>query len=213
MTESSTPSPTEARPPLHRRLYDWVLHWAYTPHAQPALFLLSFAESSFFPVPPDVMLLPMCLGEPRKAYRFAFLCSLASVLGGILGYYIGYVFWEGGVDEWFFTYVPGFSPEGFERISTWYGDYSFWIVFTAGFSPIPYKIFTIAAGVCHEQVDLWMFILASVISRSARFYLEAFLLMRFGPGIRDFVEKRLGMLSLLFCVLLIGGFVAVKFLL
>jgi membrane protein YqaA with SNARE-associated domain len=189
------------------------LHWAYTPYALPALILISFAESSFFPIPPDILLIPLCLGEPKKAFRFAFYCSLASVLGGLLGYGLGYFIWEAGLDEFCFNYVPGFTEEAFTKISKWYGDYSFWIVFTAGFSPLPYKIFTIAAGVCHADVNLGMFLLASVVSRSARFYLEAALLRRYGEPVREFIEKRLGLMALLFCILLVGGFYVLKFVL
>lgn len=205
--------PTSEPKGIHHRLYRWVLHWAYTPYAIPALVLISFAESSFFPIPPDVLLLPLCLGEPKQAYRFAFYCSLASVLGGMLGYALGLLVWDAGLDQFCFDYVPGFNPERFDKISELYGDYNFWIVFTAGFSPLPYKVFTIAAGVCHADVNFGMFMLASAISRSARFYLEAFLLRKYGDPVQVFIEKRLGLLSLLFCIILASGFFALKFLL
>lgn len=209
---SETPIPAaNPRPSLHRRLYDWVLHWAYTPYAMPALFVLAFAESSFFPIPPDVMLLPLCLGEPRRAFRFAGWCSLASVLGGIAGYWMGYGLWNVGLRELAFDWIPGFGPAQFDRVQALYEQWNFWVVFTAGFSPLPYKVFTITAGVF--GVNFPLFVLASVVSRSARFYIEAFLLRRYGQPVRAFVEKRLGLLALLFCVLLIGGFVAVKYLL
>lgn len=209
MSDSTTT--TTERPGLHRRLYGWVLHWAYTPYALPALILLSFAESSFFPVPPDVLLVPLCLGQPTRGYRFAFYCSVFSVLGGIAGYALGMFLWDSGLRELCFEHIPGFTPEGFARTSILYGEWNFWIVFTAGFSPIPYKLFTITAGVFHEDVHFATFVLASAISRSARFYLEAFLLRRYGPPIRDLVEKRLGLMALLFCVLLVGGFAMVKY--
>lgn len=199
------------KPGVHRRLYDWVLHWAETPYALPALILLGFAESSFFPIPPDVLLLPLCLGEPRKAYRFAFWCSLASILGGSAGYLLGMFLWEAGLSEICFNYIPGFTPDAFDRISALYGEWNFWIVFTAGFSPIPYKLFTITAGVFHEDVHFATFLLASAISRASRFYLEALLLRRYGLPIREFIEKRLGLMSLLFCVALVGGFALVKY--
>ena len=205
--------PVENAKGIHHRLYRWVLHWAYTPQAVPALILISFAESSFFPVPPDVLLLPLCLGEPRKALRFAFFCSLASVLGGVLGFGLGLFAWQAGLDQFCFDYVPGFTPERFDMISNLYGEYSFWIVFTAGFSPLPYKVFTISAGVCHQDVNFGMFLLASAISRSARFYLEAILLRKYGEEVRVFIEKRLGLLSLIFCVFLAGGFLVLKYLL
>ena len=196
---------------LLRRLYDWVLHWAYTPQALPALFVLSLAESSFFPIPPDVLLLPLCLGQPSKAFRFAAWCSLASVIGGVVGYLIGAGLWQAGLDQIFFDYVPGFTPDVYSRVQGLYNEWDFWIVFTAGFTPIPYKVFTVTAGVF--EVNFWMFLFASAVSRSARFFLVAWLLKRYGAPIRDFIEKRLGLISLLFCALLIGGFVVIKYLL
>jgi len=199
----------DTRPGLHHRLYNWVISWAYTPYAMPALIILSFAESSFFPIPPDVLLLPLCLGEPRKALRFAFWCSIASVLGGIAGYWMGHALWGAGLEGFCFDYVPGFTPEVFERVKALYEEWNFLIIFTAGFSPLPYKVFTITAGVF--GVNFAMFVLASVASRSVRFYLEALLLKKFGPPIRDFIEKRLGLVTLLFCVILVGGFVAIKY--
>ena len=208
---NDSPSEPQKKPGLHRRMYDWVLHWAYTSYALPALILLSFAESSFFPIPPDVLLLPLCLGEPKKAYRFAFWCSAASVAGGIAGYFLGKGLWNVGLDEFCFNYIPGFTPEVYGKVSDLYETWNFWIVFTAGFSPLPYKVFTITAGVC--DVNFLMFVIASVVSRSARFYLEAALIRWKGEAIRDFVEKRLGLMSLLFCVVLVGGFVAIKYLL
>lgn len=196
---------------LPRRLYDWVIHWAYTPYALPALIVISFAESSFFPIPPDVLLIPLCLGNPKHAMRFALWCSIASVLGGIAGYGIGAWAWEAGVRDFCYAYIPGFTPAVFGRVQTLYADLDFWIVFTAGFSPLPYKVFTIAAGVC--GIDFWTFVLASVVSRSARFFLEAVLLRRFGAPVREFIEKRFGLATLVFCVLLVGGFLAIKALL
>lgn len=204
-------SEPDAKPGLHRRLYNWVLHWAYTSYALPALVLLSFAESSFFPIPPDVLLLPLCLGEPKKAYRFAFWCSAASIAGGIAGYFMGKGLWNSGLDDLFFNYVPGFTQEVYDKVAGLYEEWNFWIVFTAGFSPLPYKVFTITAGVF--DINFLMFVVASLVSRSARFYLEAVLIRWKGEQIRDFVEKRLGLMSLLFCVVLVGGFVAIKYLL
>jgi membrane protein YqaA with SNARE-associated domain len=208
VSESSIETPRRG---LHRRLYDWVLHWAYTPYATPALVVLAFAESSFFPIPPDVMLLPLCLGDRRRALRFATWCSAASVLGGIAGYWMGYGLWNVGLRELMYDWVPGFGPPQFARVHDLYEEWNFWIVFTAGFSPLPYKVFTVTAGVF--AVNFWMFVVASVISRSARFFLEALLLRRYGAPVREFIEKRLGLMALLFCILLVGGFVALKYLL
>lgn len=210
-----TPSPQAAVPvprrSLARRLYDWVIHWAYTPYALPALVLISFAESSFFPIPPDVLLIPLCLGNPRRAWQFAAWCSVASVLGGIAGYGLGMFAWEAGLRELSFSYIPGFTPEIFAKVQGLYQEWDFWIVFAAGFSPIPYKVFTIAGGVF--GINFVTFVLASVISRSARFFLVAWLLRRFGPPVREFIEKRFGLATLAFCALLVGGFVAIKYVL
>lgn len=210
MSETSETSETVNKGAIHHRLYRWVLHWAYTPYARPALVILAFAESSFFPIPPDVLLLPLCLGQPKRAFRFALWCSVASVLGGMFGYLLGYAFWEAGVKELCFNYLHLFTRETFDSVGELFREWNFWIVFTAGFSPIPYKVFTISAGVFHDHVSFPMFVLASAVSRSARFFLEAALLRTWGEQIRDFVEKRLGLMSLLFCVGLIGGFVLVK---
>jgi membrane protein YqaA with SNARE-associated domain len=201
--------PPAQRPSLIRRLYDWVIHWAFTPYALPALILISFAESSFFPIPPDVLLIPLCLGDPKRAYVFAAWCSVASVLGGIAGYGIGMFAWEGGVDRLCFDYVPGFTPQVFARVQDWYQTWDFWVVFAAGFSPIPYKVFTIAGGVF--GINFVTFVLASLISRSARFFLVALLLKRYGAPVREFIERRFGLATLAFCVLLIGGFIAIKY--
>jgi membrane protein YqaA with SNARE-associated domain len=195
---------------IHRRLYDWVLSFAHHKHSTTALFLLSFAESSFFPIPPDVLLMPLCLGNRRKAFWFAFICTLASVLGGIAGYYIGYAAWEATKDCWF-RFIPGFKPAQFDRVGEWYQAYGFWIVFTAAFTPIPYKVFTIAAGVFHNHVGLLPFIIASIIGRGLRFFLVAGLMWKFGRPIVRFIDKYFNLLCIVFTVLLIGGFALIKY--
>jgi membrane protein YqaA with SNARE-associated domain len=192
---------------LVRRLYDWVLHWANTPYGTPALGVLAFAESSFFPVPPDVLLMALCLGVPRRSLRFALVCSVASVLGGVFGYWIGSVVWD-QVSGIFFSYV--FSQEIFHKVSAMYAKYAFWAVFTAGLTPIPYKVFTIAAGVF--QIDFPLFVIASVVSRSARFFAIALLIRRFGAPIRDFIDRYFNLLSIVFVLLLAGGFAVVRWL-
>jgi len=191
---------------LPRRLYDWTLHWAETPYAVPALALLALAESSFFPVPPDVLLIVLALGAPKRSFWFATVCSIASVLGGLLGYAIGYFVWQ-GVDQFFFNYV--FSEEAFRAVAELYQDNAFWAVFTAGFTPIPYKVFTITGGVC--QIDLGTFALASAISRSMRFFAVAALFFFFGPPIQRFIDKYFNLLAVVFTVLLIGGFVVIQY--
>jgi membrane protein YqaA with SNARE-associated domain len=217
VTETSpiapAPAPPAAVPPpprkgLVRRLYDWVLHWAYTPYAIPALFLLSFAESSFFPIPPDVLLIALCIGKVSGSYRYALWCSIASVLGGIAGYGIGMFAWE-QVRDWFYTYVPGVDADSVGKVSALYEQHNFWIVFIAAFTPIPYKVITILAGVC--AINFWMFVIASVIGRSARFFLVAWLIRRYGPGIKDFIERRFGLVTIVGTALLIGGFLAIKY--
>lgn len=208
---TSAPEQPEKKGPI-RRLYDWVIGWADTPFAVPALFLLAFAESSFFPIPPDVLLVAMCIGSVQKSYRYASWCAIGSVIGGAAGYAIGFYFWElDGVQQFFFDYIPGVSPESVERVSGLYDDWSFWIVFAAAFTPIPYKVITILAGVC--AINFPMFLVGSAVGRSARFFLVAWLFRRFGPGIKDFIEKRFALVTLLGTLLLVGGFAAVKLLL
>ncbi|MCP3177860.1 MAG: YqaA family protein [Desulfuromonadales bacterium] len=195
---------------LVRRLYDWVLHWAYTPFGAPALFLLAFAESSFFPIPPDVLLLALCISVPAKSFRFALICSLGSVLGGMGGYGIGMVLWE-GVSGYFYAYVPGFTPQVFHQVQNLFSTYDFWAIFAAGFTPIPYKVFTIGAGVF--DINFPVFVLASAVGRSLRFFLVAWLIFRFGPAMRAFIEKYFNLLTIVFVVLLVGGFIVIRHLL
>ncbi len=193
---------------LLRRLYDWVLHWAQTPYGMPALFLLAFAESSFFPIPPDVLLIALCLGMRQKWFRYALVCSVASVLGGWFGYLIGWGAWS-AVDQIFFAYVPGFTEEVFANVQAKYEKWNFWVVFTAAFTPIPFKVFTIAAGVF--GINFVKFTLAAVVGRSARFFLVAGLLYWFGEPIRKFIDKWFNLLTLLFTIIFIGSFVILKY--
>lgn len=186
-----------------RPLYDKVIELSRRPYALPALSVLSFLESMIFPIPPDVMLVPMCVAEPKRALRYATFCSIASVLGGVAGYAIGMFLW-GEVGPWFMANVPGFSPDKFESVQALYEKWNFVVVFSAGFSPIPYKLFTITAGVF--GVSFWTFVLASAISRSARFFLVAYMLQRYGTQAKDFIERRLNILAFAFVVLLVGAF-------
>ncbi|MBC8377875.1 MAG: DedA family protein [Planctomycetes bacterium] len=249
---------------LHRRLYNWVIHFAETPHGERALFLLSFAESSFFPIPPDVLLAPLTLGAPKKWFRFAMSCSIASVLGGIFGYLIGIFLWS-MVGGFFHNYIPGFgydkvvmasgvelegtfapdridstfmhsapiyplafiSSEGqemviqqseiesiaiepFTKVGSLYSEHDWKIVAVAGFTPLPYKVITITAGVF--KINFLIFMIASAISRSARFFLVAGLFGWKGESIRPFIEKYFNWLSLAFVLLLVGGFAVLKLL-
>ena len=199
-----------------KKIYDWVLDLAEKPNGNISLSILSFSEASFFPIPPDVLLIPLCLGNRRKAFVFALLCSLFSILGAILGYYIGKLLWWDipGVEysfiaNTFIQYVPGITIDGFNKIQALYEQWNFWIVFTAGFTPIPFKLITISAGTFN--IDLLMFIFASIISRSARFFLVASLINIFGEPIRDFIENYFNYLALLFTILFLGGFILIKY--
>jgi membrane protein YqaA with SNARE-associated domain len=193
----------------HRRLYNWVIHFANTRYGTTALFILSFAESSFFPVPPDVLLGPLALGAPKKWFRFALACSIASVLGGILGYCIGMFLWS-MIGDWAFAHLGtiGLTEENFAKFQAAYDKWDFWIVFTCGFTPLPYKVCTISAGVA--KINFFGFLIASTVSRSARFFIVAGLMGWKGEKIRPFVEKYFNWLSLAFVILLIGGFLVIK---
>lgn len=191
-----------------RSLYDWVLSWAETRYGGLALFLLALVESSFFPIPPDVLLIALCVALPTRAWRFALLASTGSVLGGMLGYAIGWEIWS-LVDDYFYTYVPGFSAEVFTKVQHLFSEYNFWVVFTAGFTPIPYKVITIGAGVF--KINFPIFVVASLISRSLRFFLVAWLLHHYGPSIRMFIDRYFNVLSIVFVILLVGGFILIKY--
>ncbi|MFC1634023.1 YqaA family protein [Planctomycetota bacterium] len=195
----------------HRRLYDWVIHFAHTRHGTTALFVLSFAESSFFPVPPDVLLGPLALGAPKKWLRFALACSIASVLGGILGYCIGMFLWQ-AIEPWVYANLGSINltEENFTKFQAGYDKYGFAVVFTCGFTPLPYKVCTISAGVA--RISFVGFLIASTVSRSARFFIVAGLMGWKGEKIRPFIEKYFNWFSLAFVVLLIGGFLVIKWL-
>ncbi|HEY3244257.1 MAG TPA: VTT domain-containing protein [Phycisphaerae bacterium] len=204
--ESSTAIPKISRWHVHRRLYDWVLHWADTPHGSAALFLLAFAESSFFPVPPDVLLIALVLGARGKWLRYAGLCTLGSVLGGLCGYGIGYGLME-SVGRAIIHFYH--ADEYYQTVNSWYQKYDFWIVFIAAFTPIPYKVFTIASGAFH--MHLLGFTAVSIVGRGARFFAVATLLYWVGPPMRRFIERYFNLLSLAFVLLLIGGFVVIGY--
>ena len=197
---------SQARPNLLRRVYDWTLTLAERKSAGGWLAAISFAEASF---PPDVLLIPLCLGALRKALKFALICSVASVLGGAAGYAIGAFSWE-TVQDIFYKYVPGFTEEKFRHLTSWYKEWGWPLVFLAGFSPIPYKIFTIASGVL--GMALPQFLIASAISRSARFFIVAVLIAKFGEPMKVFIDKHFNKLALAFGVLLLGGFAVLKLL-
>ena len=189
-----------------RRLYDWIMRLSESPKALWALFLVAFAESSFFPIPPDPMLVPMVLANRRRAFTFAAVCTVASVLGGILGYYIGYALEGLGASILSFYGHPDAMGE-FQKM---FAEWGLWIILIKGLTPIPYKFVTIASGMA--AFDLKIFIIASIATRGARFFLVATLLYIFGEPIRTFIEKRLTLVTTLFVVLVVGGFVALKYL-
>ena len=184
-----------------RRLYDWVLSLAEHPHAGLALFLVAFAESSFFPIPPDVLLIALALGVPHRAWRLALITTVGSVLGGIAGYGIGWGLMA-SVGQWILD-IYGLH-EQFERIREWYLRYDVWAVLIAGFTPIPYKVFTIAAGAF--DMDLWRFTAASMVGRGGRFFLVAGLIYYYGAPIKSFIDRYFNLLTVLFAVLLVGFF-------
>ena len=193
---------------LIKKIYDWVLHWAETPYAVPALFLLAFAESSFFPVPPDVLLIALAISIPKKAFKYALICMVGSVIGGIVGYGIGLYGYE-SVGKPIVDFYHG--QVVMDLIKTKYDQHGFLGILIAAITPIPYKVFTIASGVF--EFDFGLFTLASIIGRSTRFFLVAALIWKFGSPIRNFIEKYFNLLSILFVVLLVGGFLLIKYVL
>jgi len=189
-----------------RNLYDKVIALSESRHALPTLAAVSFAESSFFPIPPDVILVPMALAKPEKARLYALVCTVASVLGGMLGYAIGAFLYD-TVGHWLIS-AYGYG-EGVEAFRAAYAKWGAWIILIKGMTPIPYKVVTIAAGV--GQMNLLAFIGASIVARAMRFYLVAGLLYFFGEPIRVFIETRLALVTTAFVVLLVGGFIAVSY--
>lgn len=183
-------------------LYTWVLSFAAVPYASWALFIIAFAESSFFPLPPDILLIAMCLGDPSNAFFYALLCSIGSVLGGVFGYGLGKF---GGRP----ILLKMFSQDKIDGVENLYKRYDSWAIAIAGFTPIPYKIFTIAAGAF--RIKLKTLVVVSVFTRSARFFLIAGLIYAFGEPIREFIDKYFNILSVVFVVLLLAGFWAMRF--
>ena len=199
---------------VFRKLYNWVLHWSDTPYGVLALFILSFSEATFFPVPPDILLIALALGSRNKSYKFAYICSIASITGGLVGYSIGHFLWWDGanynfVANFFFNNVPGFSESLFQQIQQKYNHYGFIIIFSAGFTPIPFKAFTISAGAF--DISFPLFLIASTISRSSRFFLIAFLIWKYGERINNFIERYFNILSILFLIILVGSYFVINF--
>lgn len=198
-----------------RRLYDWVLSWADSPYGLLALFVLAFAESVFFPVPPDVLLIAMALGRRTRALWFGLVCSAGSLLGGMTGYALGHFAWLSGEDftalaRLFFDVVPGFSESMYYEIGERFESWGFVIVFTAGFTPVPYKLFTVSAGAF--AISFPLFVLASAVSRTARFLLVSGLIWRFGASVKRFIDRYFNILAVVFALTLAAGFAVLKLL-
>ncbi len=190
-----------------RKLYDWTMGLAQSPYALWALFFVAFIESSVFPIPPDVIMIPMIIARPSRAFLIAAICLVGSVLGGFFGYYIGAVLFDSiGLPVLEFYGKDAY----FDEFSARYNEWGAWAVLIAGVTPFPYKVITILSGA--TSLNLTVFAIASVIARGLRFFIVAALLWKFGEPIRDFIEKRLGLMFTLFVLLLLSGFVAVKFL-
>ena len=184
-----------------RRLYNWTISLAQSPHSLWALAIVSFVESSFFPIPPDVLMIPMIIARPSRAFLIATIATVASVAGGLFGYYIGYALMETIGQPILEFYGKGAS---FDEMAAVFNEYGAWAVVVAGVTFLPFKVITIASGV--TGLSLPVFILSSIFARALRFFNVAALLWKFGEPIRDFIERRLGLMFILFCVLLIGGF-------
>lgn len=199
---------SEKRPNIIRRLYAWTVSWADHPAGGWALFFIAFAESSFFPIPPDVLLIALCFGGRYKWLKYAAICTAGSVLGGIAGWCIGW----GLRDTVAIPLLSMFDPSGHtqEMIQTWYDTYGFPGIIIAAITPIPYKVFTIFSGMMSYSLPL--LIVASILGRGFRFFLVAWLIRLFGLRIRPFIEKHLEWCFVIGTVLLIGGFVALKYL-
>lgn len=229
---STTPATPSANANFVRRLYNWMLHWADTPYGLTALAILSFAESSVFPIPPDILLIALVLGAPTKWWRIAAVCTIASVVGGLFGYGIGMFFWQ-SVGTWIVENIahmelvavdgrmdialPAYLVDNFANelggayLFQVYDAWNAWIVFVFGLTPLPYKLITVTAGVA--QVNVGIFILASIASRALRFFAVAYILKLIGEPAKEFIEKHFNLLTIAFVVLLVGGFAAIKLLL
>ncbi len=190
-----------------KKIYDWMLNAASKENALWVLFAVSFIESSFFPIPPDIMLIPMVLATPKKAWKIAGTCTIASVLGGYFGYAIGFLGFDLIAKPLleFYGYM-----DKFDSFKQYYIEYGAWIVFAAGLTPFPYKVITIASGAV--GMNLVVFGIASIVARGMRFFLVSGMLKVCGEPIKEFIEKHFGLLSIIFFILLFGGFILIKYL-
>jgi membrane protein YqaA with SNARE-associated domain len=210
MNSDPSASAAEVRRGPLRRLYDWVLSWANSRFGTAGLAAISFAESSFFPIPPDVLQIALSVAKPKRSFLYAAVSTVASVAGGVLGWVIGWGLWQ-ALEPWFFGYMPGFSQEKFEYVESLYRGNAFLSIFAAAFTPIPYKVFTIAAGVC--SVPLGTLVAASALGRGGRFFLVAAATYFFGAAAKRFLDRYLEVITMLLLVAIVAGFLAIKFLL
>lgn len=209
-TSGQPASETQKRRGPLRRLYSWVLSWADSRFGTVALFVISFAESSFFPIPPDVLQVALSVSRPRRAFYYAAVSAVASVLGAIVGYYIGYAFWA-ALGDFFYSYVPGVSEDKVQYVGSLYQEHAFLSITAAAFTPIPFKVFTIAAGIFHQYVPLQTLLVASAVGRGARFLLVALAIFLFGEKVRGLLEKHLELITIALFALIVLGFAAIKF--
>lgn len=196
--------PHDLPPGMIKRLYDWTMGWANHPRALWVLAVVAFVESSVFPIPPDVLMIPMILAAPHRAWLIAGVALVASVLGGVLGYAIGALAFE-TIGQPILAALG--KADAMDAFNTRFNDFGFWAVLTAGVTPFPYKVITIMSG--WTGMPLATFMATSILARGLRFFIVSGLLWRFGPPIRDFIERRLGLMFTLFIVILVGGVLAV----
>ena len=198
-----------------RRLYDWVLSWASSPYAVPVLFTVSFVESSFFPIPADPLLIALILGLRKRAFYYAFICTAGSVFGGIFGYFVGSFLWWtetmefSSIATFFFTYVPGFTEQLFYNIQAQYESYNFIVIFTAAFTPIPYKVFSISAGAF--DINFFTFVVASILGRGLRFYGITVVLWYFGRPVKKIIDKYFDLLAILLLLISIISYIIIVY--
>jgi membrane protein YqaA with SNARE-associated domain len=198
-----------------RRLYDWVLSWASSPYAVPVLFTVSFVESSFFPIPADPLLIALILGLRKRAFYYAFICTAGSVFGGIFGYFVGSFLWWtetmefSSIATFFFTYIPGFTEQLFYNIQAQYESYNFVVIFTAAFTPIPYKVFSISAGAF--DINFLTFVVASILGRGLRFYGITVVLWYFGRPVKKIIDKYFNLLAILLLLISIISYIIIVY--
>ena len=198
-----------------KKLYNWILLLANSKNGSISLGIISFTEAIFFPIPPDILLIPLCIGNRKKIFNFFIICTIFSIIGAICGYFIGKNIWWTNQNQfsniaiWFFDFVPGVNSSLFYEIKEKYDLYNFWIIFTAGFTPIPFKIFTISAGAFN--LSFTMFFIASSLSRALRFLVLSTLIYIYGVSIKEFIDRYFNLLSVIFTILFISGFLLLKY--